>query len=317
MKFIRTVNADININDLGWCQCHEHLLIEKCKSFEVDPSLYLDDVDKSLCELKSYVANGGKSYLDAQPFDTGRMAENLSVIANVADANIVATTGFHKSVFYYDNSYIFKNDVNELTDFYISEIEDGMLSSISSGAKRLENKAGVVKVAVEAGDFLAGHYAKLFEAVVHAANATHVSVLCHMDKDADALGVVKYFEDGGIRAEKLILCHLDRAKYDFEYHKDVAKTGAFLEYDTINRLKYHSNEMEIKLIIHMIENGFVNQLLFSLDTTAKRLKNYGATFGLDFILTEFVKMLDDFGVAKETIQNIMVQNPKLALAINI
>ena len=51
---VRTVTGDIEAKTLGFCQCHEHLFIERCKSFDISPLLLMDDLDKSSAELELY-----------------------------------------------------------------------------------------------------------------------------------------------------------------------------------------------------------------------------------------------------------------------
>jgi len=64
----------------------------------------------------------------------------------------------------------------------------------------------------------------------------------------------------------------------------------------------------------MVEKGFVDNLLLGMDTTNKRLKAYGAEFGLDYILTYFKQQMVAYGISKEAIDNIMIENASKALA---
>ena len=48
---VRTVLGDIAPADLGWCQCHEHVFLEKGRSFELHKALLMDDYEKSQDEL--------------------------------------------------------------------------------------------------------------------------------------------------------------------------------------------------------------------------------------------------------------------------
>lgn len=314
-EFVRTVLGDTDPLNLGWCQCHEHIFIEKCRSAEVAPSLLTEDYEKSLTELKDYKKAGGCSLVDAQPAYSGRMARYLRDASKASGINIVASTGFHKTIFYYENCPIFELNEQKLTDFFIDETEIGMAGDALNGYKRTEIKAGIIKTAVDSGGIYADSaYIKLFEAAAQAAKRTGAPVMTHIEKGADALEVVKFFEDRGIDSNRLILCHLDRANPDYSYNTECAQTGAFLEYDTINRLKYHDDKFEAKLIIHMLEHGFEDSILMSLDTTNERLRSYnGGGMGLDFILTTFAPYLESLGVNDKTIKQIMSANPARAL----
>ena len=314
--FVRTVTGDVSPETLGHCQCHEHIFLEMDKSYEVTPVLYMDDYEKSLAELNDYRAAGGGAIVDAQPVLGGRMAELLEKASVESGIKIIASTGFHKTVFYYENSYIFEKDADEITRLYIGEIEDGMLSSKRDGAKRLGCRAGQIKTAIDKNGIHAdATYEKLFEAAAGAALSTGAPVMVHIEQEADALHVVDFFVKKGLSTDQLILCHLDRARYDFGYNKECAQTGAFMEYDTIHRLKYHDDTQEAELIEFMLKEGFDTQLLLGLDTTNARLRSYGADMGLDFILNTFIPFMEGRGVEEQTMHKMLVANPQQALKI--
>ena len=313
---VRTVLGDISSDTLGVCQCHEHLFLEMDKSYEIAKVLFMDDLKKSTDELESYRKAGGSLIVDAQPVASGRMAENLIKASADSGVHIVASTGFHKTVFYYDDAYIFARDEQHITDLYIAEIEEGMISSKKDGYRPLLACAGMIKTAVDKGGIFSDKvYEKLFHAAAHAACTTGAPVMCHIEQGADALSVVDFFVQKGVRPERLLLCHLDRARYDAVYHKEVMETGVYLEYDTINRTKYLSNEQEIALICRMIEEGFEDQLLLSLDTTNQRLHAYGGDMGLDYIIREFAPMLKKAGAENESILKMQSLNARKALKI--
>jgi phosphotriesterase-related protein len=314
---IRTVIGDIEAKTLGFCQCHEHLFIERCKAFDISPLLFMDDLDKSSAELELYRLCGGQSLVEAQPVFAGRMAEHLLAASKKTGVKIIAVTGFHKTLFYNADSYIFHDSAQKISELYISEVEQGMLSSMATGAKRLTCKAGLIKVAVDAGGIYAdATYEKLFEAAAAAAVETGATIFCHVEKGADALEILIFFANQGIQSHRIILCHLDRAHYDFTYHKDCLDTGVFLEYDTINRVKYHDDAHEADLICAMIENDYAGQLLLGLDGTRGRLHSYGGDMGLDYMSQTFLPYLMQRGVHKEDCEKMLVANPQEALRIN-
>lgn len=312
MNKIRTVLGDIAPGDLGWCQCHEHLFVADGPSRKVDGTLYMDDVDRSLREANLYRDAGGGAAVDAQPYGCGRMAENLVTVSDASAVHIIACTGFHKLIFMEDREAFTAQSEDTIAELYASEITDGM---IGRDGGRLEARAGLIKCAAIPGWEQDARYEKLFSAVAEAAKRTVAPVLVHMDKGADALFLIRYFADRGVDPARMILCHLDRSRYDIAYHREVLETGAYLEYDTIHRLKYHSDEDEAALIAHMIGHGYIDRLLLGMDTTNKRLRSYGADFGLDYILTEFSGLLTGFGIDKDKLHRIMVQNPQQALAV--
>lgn len=313
---IRTVLGDIDSSTLGHSQCHEHLFVEKGASFEVSRVLYMDEADKSLKELEEYRENGGSLVVDAQPGLYGRMAEQLAEVSRKSGVHIVASTGFHKTEFCDFPDFFSDKDAEEICLFLMSEITQGMLSSKSAGLERTDYRAGIIKVALDSASDEFGIYPKLFEAAAEAQKKTGATVLCHTDQGCDALRVLRFFTDKGVPAEKVIICHLDRARRDVEYNSEIAAQGAYLDYDSVARLKYLSHEEEIRFIEQMISRGYSDRIMLSLDTTRARLKSYGGDIGLSYILTDFEKMLKEHGISDADIENMTVNNARRALAMD-
>jgi len=112
----------------------------------------------------------------------------------------------------------------------------------------------------------------------------------------------------------VILCHADRQASDFSIHERIADAGCYLEYDTIGRFKYHSDEDEVRLILHMLARGHRDRLLLSLDATAARLSSYGGEIGLDYLLRTFLPMLRQSGVPEADILRMTRENPASAFS---
>ena len=310
--WIRTVLGDIDPADLGWCQCHEHLLLADGPSRRISGALYMPDYDKALAELKLYSRAGGKSMVDAQPYGCGRMAEETAQASKASGVHIIACTGFHKTEFLEES--VLSRGGGELSHIYANEVWHGMMGADGG---RMKARAGIVKCAAVAGEMDASPaYAVLFEAAAQAASQTGAPVMVHTDKGADALRILAYFEQFGILPGQVMICHMDRSYDDIKVHEQVAESGAYLEYDTIHRLKYRSDEQEIDLIAHMVERGHGGQLLLGMDTTNERLKSYGADFGTDFILETFQSRLAE-RIGAQMVETIMVKNPARALAMSV
>ncbi|MCL2116966.1 MAG: hypothetical protein FWH27_00920 [Planctomycetaceae bacterium] len=313
---IRTVCGDIPPDSLGHCQCHEHLFIEKGKPSELVPSLLMEDLEKTSRELSEYKKAGGGAVVDAQPVHCGRMAEFLVEASQKTGVHVIASTGFHKTVYYPETSYVFRGDEEEITSLYIREIEEGMIASEQSGAKQIAGRAGVIKTAVDRDEAMRdGVYEKLFSAAVHASKATGATILCHIEFESDALALTARLLKKDVPPQKIILCHLDRVRFDFQYHEECLRHGVYLEYDTINRTAHHDDVSEATLIHQILNAGYEKQILLGLDTTNRRLRNYGAGMGLDYIINDFMPVLKQEGMGKTLLDRMLVENPQEALGI--
>jgi phosphotriesterase-related protein len=230
--------------------------------------------------------------------------------------HIIAATGLHKTYFYPDDFWSYHADTHELARLFISEITEGMYEYDPADPFRERSaiRAGVIKIATDK-DGLTPYYTKIFEAAAQAHRATGAPIITHTELSTFGQEQVEFLLAANVRPESIIVSHLDRV-IDAERDARIAGRGVFLEYDTIARFKYHSNEDEVALIREMVERGYAGRILLGLDTTRDRLKAYGGEIGMDYILESFMPMLEQGGVEKPVIDGFMTGNPRGALVFS-
>jgi phosphotriesterase-related protein len=309
MPSVETVLGPVDALSLGHCQPHEHLFVRDTPAAEKNPALRIDDEEKSLRELLNYRAAGGGMILDAQPFGAGRDAMALSRLSRKSGVHIITVTGYHRPMFYPPDAFLFQADEGALFERFLMELQVGITDDFT----RLPVRAGAVKAAL-GPEGPVGRDRTLLRAAAKAAAQAHVSLVLHPEAGAGAVEAVHLAERMGLDPARVLVCHADRQADDFRPHEEIAKTGAYLEYDTIHRLKYHDDASEIRLILHMLEMGFRDRLLLSLDTTAARLHHYGGEIGLNYLLETFLPALSRAGVPAADIRQITHANPARALA---
>ena len=306
MGKIMTVLGPVDGASLGHCQMHEHIFVRPTPAGRKNPALEISDEARSLEELRAYRAAGGASLLDAQPVGAGRDAAALMRLSRESGVHIIATTGYHLPGFYPDDHWIHSDSVDAMAERFLSELTVGMKDDEAV----LPCRAGAVKAAISK-DGPAGRLGECLRAAARAAARGDVPLILHTESGAGAAEAVAICREEGLPAARIALCHADRQAADLAVHEEIAALGVFMEYDTIARYKYHDDESERRLILHMLEKGYGERLLISLDTTAARLKSYGdpAAPGLDFILRDFIPALRSAGLSQERIQQITVSNP--------
>ena len=132
--------------------------------------------------------------------------------------------------------------------------------------------------------------------------------MLHTERGENTLPALELCFRAGLTPERLIVCHVDRQAADFGPHDAIAATGVYLDYDTIGRFKYHSDEEEVALLRHMCERGYAQRLLLSLDTTAQRMAAYGGEISLCYLLERFLPRLEADGFPPETLADFTVLN---------
>lgn len=314
-KSIITVKGPVEKSEFGFCHGHDHLFIENGQSFLINPALRMDEPEKTIQELNLFKEAGGQSIVDAQPLGCGRMEKELLAASQTTGVNIVASTGFHKLDFYPEHHWIYSTGEEKLSEIFIRELTEGMFEDTNRNfpSHRMTAKAGVIKVASGA-DGISGTYRKLFSAAAIAAKETGAPVLTHLEMGKGAFEQVEFFTRRGVEPNAIILSHLDRKIGDMTYHREVAETGVFLEFDTIGRFKYHSDEEEVSYIAKMVESGFEDKILLGLDSTRERMKSYGGSIGLDYLLKHFIPLLKSYGLSEAIIHKFTIQNPANAFS---
>ena len=138
--------------------------------------------------------------------------------------------------------------------------------------------------------------------------------MAHIERGANPIELAEFLQAEGVSPADTVFCHMDRATDDLGIHGEICSTGIFLEYDTIYRPKYHDDEREAEITVSILKAGFEDNILMGLDTTRARLRAYGGTPGLNYILETFIPFLEARGVAPEQVQKIFVKNPARAFA---
>jgi predicted metal-dependent phosphotriesterase family hydrolase len=312
--FVRTVQGDIPPRLLGRTSCHDHLVVKRVDGVELPDRFVIDDYEKSALELERFKSYGGGCVLDAQPFGAGRDAEMLACLSRTTGVHIVASTGVHKCFFYRDDFWSYRASTEELAALFVSEIQEGAYA-YDGGLpllRRSDVRAGVIKTAT-GKDGLDDYYKKVFRAAAIAHRRTGAPVLTHTELSAFGVQQARFLIGHGVRPSSIIISHMDRV-IDTPANVALAGLGVYLDYDTIARTGYHSDEEEIRHIRTMVDEGFGDRIVLGMDSTRDRLASYGGSPGLGYLMTGFPEKLKENGVCQRTVDRMLVENPHTALA---
>lgn len=304
MASVQSVCGSVKPGALGHCQIHEHIFLCRTPMAGKNPALQFDSFDRSLTELRRYRDAGGCSLVDAQPVAAGRDGAMLERLSRESGVTVIACTGYHLLPFYDANCWVHHLDEEGLYALYCGELETGLLPRLSDPSQKPETvlpvRAGLVKAAIPA-EGPVGRYAILLRAAARAAAGAGVPLMLHTERGLRAREALDICFAAGMRREKLIVCHADRQAADWSVHDAIAAAGVYLDYDTVARGKYHSDEEEVSLLRHAAEAGYAGRILLALDTTAQRMTAYGGEIGLDHLLKRFLPRLRQAGFSEETV----------------
>lgn len=328
MSFIRTLHGDIQTEDLGFTYSHEHIVCRPPYWVEKkEDDLLLDNAESSLKDVLDFVDLGGQAIVDATAVDYGRDVQAVAQIAQEAGIHIVGTAGFNKS-FLWDapitpnlqgviggsyktyKDWIAGSSINELTDFVIKEVEEGLEGT--------DFKAGQVKFGT-GYNRITPLEEKTIRAVARAHHETKAPIHSHTEVGTMALEQIEILKSENVDLTTVCFGHMDRNP-DPYYHEKVAELGCYLCFDGIGKIKYAPESTRIACILELVKKGYEKQILISGDTARKTYyKHYDYGPGLEYIIAKwiprFIEEANRSGFdGEKLIQLFFVENPSHCFA---
>jgi phosphotriesterase-related protein len=299
MRKIRTILGDIEPNKLGFTYTHEHLICSPpAWKLTQDPDLELSEVEKAIEELKRFYSFGGRSLVEGTTIDYGRDVEKLRTIAEQSPVHIIVTTGFNKSSYY--PSWIKEKTIDDLAELFVTEITRGI------GNTSL--KAGQIKVG-SSYNIITKDEEKVTRAAARAQKITGAPIWVHTENGTMGLEQIKILREEGADLTKVAIGHSDRNP-DPSYHLSILKTGAYISFDQIGKIKYHSDNLRVDLIKNVLAHGYEDRLLISGDMARKSyFTSYGGGPGFEFIINRFVNRLIEESFSERVVYKIFIDNP--------
>lgn len=335
--FVMTVLGPVPVGDMGVTLMHEHIFLDGAKSWKcpchpdekaiaeqpvnieiigelrMNPymnrdNVSLDDSDLALSELRRFQAIGGHTVVDATNIGIGRDPQKLARIAKMSGLKIVMGTGFYLE--FSHPEWLKAMDVDAVTEFIVNDIGGGPTQPDIMGG--IIGEVGVSK------DFTPEER-KSLRASARAARITGVPLTIHLPGwERLAHQVLDIVEEEGAALRHTVLCHMNPSHDDLDYQKSLAARGAFLEYDMIGMDYYYadqnaqspSDEQNARAIRSLVDLGYADRILLSQDVFLKIMLTRFGGFGYGFILKHFVPRLKRHGVDQDTIDRMLIDNPR-------
>jgi phosphotriesterase-related protein len=323
---IRTVLGDIDPNEFGRCDYHEHL-------FQSSPLLSgeeLDDVARSAEEAASLGGSGFDAMIEATPIGLGRQPDSVACISALTGLKIVHTTGAHHGGHYPGGHPLLSCDSDALAAWFVSEVTDGIRpegpwGGCSSHLTSLGRRPAIARTpqgdAVRAGLVKAGityweigaFERRVLDAAAETCIATGVSIMIHLEHGSAAHEALDAIADHGVSADHVILAHIDR-NLDAGLHGELAARGAYLGYDGMARHARGPDSAVLDCAEAVVSAGKEDRLLLGGDVARRsRYLAYGGMPGLRYLGERFVPRLRE-RIGAAAVERILRDNPRRVLA---
>lgn len=302
---VMTLLGAIEPTELGVCLPHVHLLCDPVAVSEEEPDYRLDDSEAAEGEIESFVTMNGRSLVECSTRDYGRMIPQLVEIAGWVPVHLISVTGRHKHL--HASRLANALDVDALTQEFVRDLTVGMDGT--------DARAGVIKIGTSLEQITDVEQTAIV-AAARAHRLTGSPITTHTEDGTMAHEQLQLLSSGGVDLSRVVIGHLDRRVATLEELVSIAETGAFLQFDQIGKSESVTDQYRAEQIVQLVEAGFADQLLLSLDYGRKSLLlAYDGSPGLPYLAEWFMVLLMENGLDAMTVRKIVVDNAARAMSV--
>ncbi|MBI5959108.1 MAG: esterase [Chloroflexi bacterium] len=292
--------------DLGMILPHEHVFVDLRTDnppgfAEADP----DDVINLMGpELDRARQAGITLVVECTPVGVGRRADLLKAVSEAAQFPLLVPTGIYREPWIPDWAHHASQD--ELYQWMLGELQDEIEKS---GVR-----AGCIKLS--AGDEgLTVCETKILWAAAKAGRATNAVIGSHTIKGRVVRDQLDILEDARYSPERFIWIHA-QAEPDFNLNLEMARRGAWIEYDWIGNPDAFDDDYYIHRIRAMLAAGLAHRVLISHDRGwyTPALPGGGTPQPFTYLTEVFLPKLRAAGIDDATIKQLTHTNPFKAFA---
>ena len=297
---IRTINGDIEPEELGPTYMHEHLIIDSPIVSSEFPHISLPEASDAVAECSVAKNAGVGAMVDCMPHLSGGNFSKLKEVSKGSKIHIIASTGAHTRKYYEEDLYLSFSDAEAFASRLIHEIN--------------VDSAGIIKVAT-LGDRPDAIESAIFEGAAQAHKVTGAPILTHCENGRGAISQISLLEKLGVPLKRIVISHTDKNP-DLSYHRELLQAGVNLEYDQGLRQKDEEEKASAHLLMAMISEGFISQLMLGTDGARRSLwSTLGGSPGLAWLYTGWSTVLSTMGMSPSDLHQIFTVNPTRFLTI--
>lgn len=326
---VLTVRGPIEPAALGSTPMHEHIFID----FKAPPPMAppptdihvlrppgdsgfgLTDYAVALAEVMAFRQAGGGTIVDATNFGLTRDPDALYAISAETDVNVVMGSGWYMRTLH-------PPDMDQRT---VQELTDILVHDITVGAQGTSVRSGIIGE-VGTGVFgkqipLTANELKSVRASARASRLTGAPITIHSFAAPDELQrVLDIIASEGVDLHHVVMGHTGTG--DVAAMRRYTDRGAYIEFDFMGQapgtmgsrgsLAVAAGRIAAN-IKALIDAGLTGHILVSHDVCipGQLTKNGGG--GFTYIPNQVVPALKSLGVSDDTIQQILVDNPRRLL----
>jgi phosphotriesterase-related protein len=304
MPHLTTTLGPKSASDLGMILPHEHVFVDLRKWHEpgYGEADSADVIALMNPEIEKIKAQGITALVECSAIGVGRRADIDRAVSEATDFPIVVPTGIYREQWIPDWAREMSED----------QLYEWMLGELQGEIEHSGVQAGWIKVGAS-DDGLTPAEIKILRAAARAAKEADAVIGSHTIAGVVAKNQLAVIEDAGYTSERFIWIHT-QAEPSFDLHLEVARRGAWIEYDGIGGNQ--DDEVYIGRILKILDAGLADRLLLSHDRGwyDPALPGGGTPLPYTYLCETFLPKLRTAGIDATTIQRLTVENPFNAFA---
>ena len=311
MATINSALGPLDTSGLGFTLSHEHVTVTSAGIPQVYPELTDREatIGTAIDELRQARREGLGTIVDVTTIDLGRDVRMLEEVSRGSGVNIICATGTWRDI----PRAFWGADPDDIAHVYVREIEVGMEGT--------DIKAGIIKVANDQGGVTPDGEI-ILRAAARAQRRTGVPISTHTwapERVGDQQ--IRIFQDEGVDLDRVYVGHSNDTT-DMDYLTGIIEKGAWLGLDrTPGGLAEGtpSPSERVRTIKRLIDAGHADRIMLGHDwsifpgimpASARQAFLAHNPDGHLYITRKVLPALREMGVSRETVDQIMVSNPR-------
>lgn len=288
--------------ELGFILPHEHIFVD-LRTWDTPGYAQAEDEDVIRLmapELTKAQAAGVTAIVECSTVGVGRRADIDRAVSEAAHLPVVVPTGVYREPWVPD--WVQAASEAHLVEWMLSELQGEIENS---GVQ-----AGWIKLSA-GDDGLTDCETKILRAAAAAGRETNAVIGSHTIRGRVVRDQLDIIEAMGYAPERFIWIHT-QVESEFTLHLEMARRGAWLEYDAIG----NDDEKDLLNIQRLLNAGFGDRLLLSHDRGwyDPAWPGGGVPKPYTYLSDQFLPKLRAIGVDEATIHQLTHANPYRAFA---
>ena len=302
---INTVTGPIPVSKMGLTLIHEHILVDFIGADKISSERW--ERAKVVAKMLPYLQNlkrlGVKTLVECTPAYLGKDPLLLRELSEKSGVQILTNTGYYGAV---DNKFLPAHAHTETAD----QLADRWVREYETGIDETGIKPGFIKISVNPGP-LSDLHRKLITAAARTHKRTGLTIYSHTGPYVPAFEQIEVLKQEGVPPGAFVWVHAQGN--NMVHYARAVREGAWISLDGLDNSNVDNYAQTLLL---MKENKFLHRTLLSHDAGwYDPAKPDGGTIGRDFtvLFTKLMPVLNRQGFTRKDWQQILVENPKLAL----